>query len=53
MVTFLLGHGAKPDIEDRFGITPLQEATSSGHDDIVSLLQECLYEPVQLGRNLP
>jgi lysophospholipase len=40
LVTYLLSIGAKPNIEDSFGLTPLDEARKHGFTHIVELIEE-------------
>ena len=39
MVLFLISMGAKIDVRNKDGMTPLQQAEMSGHDDIADLLR--------------
>ena len=40
MLQHLLVKGAQPNITDEFGFTPLQDAATLGHKDVVQLLLE-------------
>ena len=39
ILKFLLDHGGNPNVQDRFGGRPLDDAQRNGHDDCATLLQ--------------
>ncbi len=40
VVTWLLEHGVQPNPRDRWGGTPLDDASEAGHDSVVAILEE-------------